>query len=115
PAAPVVTGDWRTIPDGVDPTLYTPTATVASDAPLVFLGRLDPIKGAHHAIAIARAAQRRLIIAGNRVTSGPDAGYFDAEIAPHIDGVHVDYVGPVNDTQKNTLLGGAAAFLMPIE
>jgi glycosyltransferase involved in cell wall biosynthesis len=115
PPAPAESGEWRTIPNSVDPSLYTATVSVPADAPLVFLGRLDPIKGAHHAIAIARAAGRRLIIAGNRVTTGPDAGYFDAQIAPHIDGVHVDYVGPVNDTQKNTLLGGAAAFLMPIE
>jgi len=115
PAAPVNTGDWRTIPNGVDTSLYTPTKSVPADAPLVFLGRLDPIKGAHHAIAIARLAGRRLIIAGNKVTAGPDAGYFDAEIAPHIDGDRVQYIGTVNDEQKNTLLGGAAAFLMPID
>ena len=115
PPAPAVSGEWRTIPNGVDASLYTPTTTVPADAPLVFLGRFDPIKGAHHAIAIARKAGRRLVMAGNKITSGPDAGYFDAEIAPHIDGVRVQYIGTVNDEQKNTLLGGAAAFLMPID
>ena len=58
----------------------------------MFLGRLDPIKGAHHAITIARAARRRLIIAGNQVTTGPDAGYFNARIAPHIDGEQIVFV-----------------------
>jgi len=108
-------GEWRTIFNGVDTTRYTCRPRVASDAPLMFLGRLDPVKGAHHAIAIARAARRRLIIAGNRVTDGPDAGYFDRVIAPQVDGDRVTYVGPVDDAAKNSWLGRAAALLMPIE
>jgi glycosyltransferase involved in cell wall biosynthesis len=107
-------GEWRTIFNCVDLATYTPRLFVPADAPLVFLGRLDPIKGAHDAIAIARGAGRRLVIAGNRVTDGPDAGYFDASIAPHVDDVRVRYVGPVDDAQKNQLLGEAAALLMPI-
>jgi glycosyltransferase involved in cell wall biosynthesis len=107
-------GEWRTIFNCVDVGTYSLASAVAADAPLVFLGRLDPIKGAHDAIAIARGAGRRLVIAGNRVTEGPDAGYFDARIAPHLDGDQVRYVGPVDDTQKNQLLGEAAALLMPI-
>ena len=107
-------GEWRTIFNCVDVATYTPRRSVAADAPLVFLGRLDPIKGAHDAIVIARGAGRRLVIAGNRVTQGPDAGYFDERIAPHLDDVRVRYVGPVDDAQKNQLLGEAAALLMPI-
>jgi glycosyltransferase involved in cell wall biosynthesis len=107
-------GEWRTIFNCVDITTYTLRPSVAADAPLIFLGRLDPIKGAHDAIAIARGAGRRLVIAGNRVTEGPDAGYFEERIEPQIDGDRVRYVGPVNDAQKNQLLGEAAALLMPI-
>jgi len=113
-AADGLGGEWRTIFNCVDVATYTPSCSVDADAPLVFLGRLDPIKGAHDAIAIARGAGRRLVIAGNRVTDGPDAGYFDEQIAPHVDGIHVRYVGPVDDAQKNQLLGAAAALLMPI-
>ena len=98
----------------MDIATYTPRDSVLPDAPLVFLGRLDPIKGAHDAIAIARGACRRLVIAGNRLSDGPDAGYFDARIAPHLDGVRVQYIGPVDDGQKNRLLGEAAALLVPI-
>ena len=86
PADARVGGEWRTIFNGVDTARYTCQPRVAPDAPLMFLGRLDPIKGAHHAIAIARAARRRLVIAGTRVVDGPDAGYFDRSIAPHVDG-----------------------------
>jgi glycosyltransferase involved in cell wall biosynthesis len=108
-------GEWRAIFNGVDVGRYTCQRAVAPDAPLMLLGRLDPIKGAHHAIAIARRAGRRLIIAGPPVTEGPDAGYFDSEIAPHVDGVRVEYIGSIDDAAKNRWLGGAAALLMPIE
>jgi glycosyltransferase involved in cell wall biosynthesis len=115
PADVRTSGEWRTIFNGVDTARYTCRPCVARDAPLMFLGRLDPIKGAHHAIAIAHAARRRLIIAGNRVAGGPDAGYFDRLIGPHVDGDRVTYVGPVDDAAKNIWLGQAAALLMPIE
>jgi glycosyltransferase involved in cell wall biosynthesis len=101
--------------NGVDIGKYDFVRRTATDAPLVFLGRLERFKGAHHAIAIARRARRRLIIAGNRVKNGPADDYFDREIAPKVDGADVIYLGPVDDTQKNTLLGYAAALLMPIE
>ena len=108
-------GRWRTIFNGVDLGRYTPVARVPDDAPLVFLGRLERIKGPHHAVAIARAAQRPLLLAGNVVSEGPDATFYHREIAPHVDGRRVRYVGAVDDGQKNALLGGAAALLMPIE
>jgi glycosyltransferase involved in cell wall biosynthesis len=110
---PAGSGDWRSIFNGVDLTRYTATASVAADAPLVFLGRLEPMKGAHHAIEIARRAGRRLIIAGNRVPSC--AQYFEREIAPHVDATRVAYVGAVDDGHKNMWLGQAGALLMPIE
>jgi len=111
---PALGGEWRTVFNCVDINTYKLRASVPADAPLVFLGRLDPIKGAHDAIAIARGANRRLVIAGNRVADGPDSRYFEERIAPHIDDVRVQYVGPVDDEQKNRLLGEAAGLLMPI-
>ncbi len=106
---------WRTVFNGVELDRYEFVAHVADDAPLVFLGRLDRIKGAHHAIAVARASGRRLVLAGPRTESGPDAAYFDREIAPHVDGKQVQWIGPVNDAEKSQLLGGAAALLMLID
>lgn len=108
-------GEWRTIFDGVELEKYDFVPFVPSDAPLVFLGRIEPIKGTHHAIAIAKAAKRKLVIAGNQVTTGPDGKYFDKEVAPHIDDDQIKYIGPVDDAQKNRLLGSAAALLMPID
>jgi glycosyltransferase involved in cell wall biosynthesis len=106
-------GQWHTIFNGVDVAKYACVPVVRPDAPLVFLGRLEMIKGPHHAIAIAKRCGRQLILAGNR-QEGADS-YFEQHIEPHIDGTRIRYIGPVNDEQKNTLLGGAAALLMPIE
>ncbi|MGH9346651.1 MAG: glycosyltransferase [Vicinamibacterales bacterium] len=107
--------EWRTVFNGVDLTRYTPVAQVPADAPLVFLGRIERIKGPHHAVAIARRAGRRLVIAGNIFRCHDDPGFYEREVAPHVDGDAVQYAGPVDDGQKNRLLGSAAALLMPIE
>jgi glycosyltransferase involved in cell wall biosynthesis len=105
----------RTVYNAVDTRLYTAVPSVPDDAPLVFLGRLEAIKGVHHAIAIARQAGRRLVIAGNRVDTPAGTEYFDREIKPYLDRGRVVYVGEVDDVQKDELLGRAAALLMPIE
>lgn len=112
-AAPGAHGRWHVVYNAVSLTRYSAVASVSPEAPLVFLGKLEPMKGAHSAIAIARAAQRRLVIAGNRAEQGPDAEYFERELAPHIDGRAVQYVGPVDDEQKDALLGSALALLFP--
>jgi glycosyltransferase involved in cell wall biosynthesis len=108
-------GRWQTIFNGVDLGTYPFVPAVPAGAPLVFLGRIEAIKGPHHAIAIARKAGRPLVIAGNVAPAGESAEYFAREIRPHVDGRQVTYVGPVDDVQKSRLLGGAAALLMPIE
>jgi glycosyltransferase involved in cell wall biosynthesis len=108
-------GRWEAIPNFVDLATFDFVPAVPADAPLVFLSRIEPIKGCHTAIAIAKASGRRLLIAGNRVETGTAAGYWDREIAPHLGRDGIEYVGTVNDTQKNTLLGSAAAMVVPIE
>lgn len=105
-------GRWHMVPNGVPLQTYTAKADVAPDAPLVFLGRIEEIKGPHLAIELARRLNRRLIIAGN-IPDGK-AGWVEGHIRPHVDGERVRMVGPVDDAQKNALLGKAAAFLMPI-
>ncbi len=105
-------GTWHLVPNGVPVESYDFRAEVAADAPLVFLGRIEEIKGPHLAIEVARRSGRRLVIAGN--IPNAHRAWFDEHVAPHVDGERVSYVGPVDDHQKNVLLGGAAAFLMPV-
>ena len=96
--------------NGVPLDTYTFQPEVDADAPLVFLGRIERIKGTHTAIEIANTSGRRLVIAGNV----SDDAYFEREVKPHLSD-RVEYIGPVDDIQKNELLGRALAFLMPIE
>ena len=108
-------GEWQPIHNCVALEKFTFRPTVKSDAPLVFLSRLERIKGVHTAIAIARKTGRRLIIAGNRVSSTEGEAYWQDEIVPHLSADNIEYVGAVDDVQKNELLGKAAAMLVPIE
>jgi glycosyltransferase involved in cell wall biosynthesis len=107
-------GEWRAIHNFVDMGLFQFQPETADDAPLVFLSRVERIKGAHTAIAVARRTGRRLIIAGNHADSGPELEYWTREIEPQLGG-QIEYVGPVDDDQKNALLGRAAAMIVPIE
>lgn len=108
-------GEWSVIYNCAVPERYPFNGAVDRDAPLVFLGRLDRIKGAHHAITVAERLKRRLIIAGNISPLAHEEEYFERELKPRIDGALVTYIGPVDDVAKKSLLGGAAALLMPIE
>lgn len=106
-------GKWYAIPNFVKLSDYTFSSEVADDAPLVFLSRIESIKGTHNAIEIAQKSKRKLIIAGN-ISEDAEA-YWETQIKPHIDGEQISYVGPVNDIQKNELLGQASAMVVPIE
>jgi glycosyltransferase involved in cell wall biosynthesis len=110
-AAPLA-GKWHVVPNGVPLESYDFRAEVEPDAPLVFLGRIEELKGPHLAIEIAKALGNKLVIAGN--VPPEHQTFFEERIRPHIDGEQIRYVGPVDDTEKNALLGGARAFLMPI-
>jgi glycosyltransferase involved in cell wall biosynthesis len=102
----------KTVYNGLDMAKYTFTCQVSDNAPLLFLGRIEFIKGTHIAINVAKKTGKKLIIAGN-VPAGNEL-YFNEQVKPHLND-DIKYVGPVNDEQKNTLLGNAAALLMPIQ
>lgn len=107
--------NWHVVYNGAPLATYQFQAQVGAEAPLVFLGRVQEIKGPHLAIEVAKRTGKSLIIAGNVPNDSPEhQKYFDEQIQPHIDDKQIQYVGPVNDEEKNQLLGNAAAFLMPI-
>jgi glycosyltransferase involved in cell wall biosynthesis len=105
-------GHWSAIPNCVPLDAYQARKAVAPDAPFVFLGRIEAIKGPHLAIEIARACGRPLVIAGP--IAPEHRAWAEAHVLAHVDGAAVRFIGPVNDAQKNELLGQAVAFLMPI-
>jgi glycosyltransferase involved in cell wall biosynthesis len=108
-------GAWHAIHNCVEMSKFDFQPSVSPNAPLVFLSRVERIKGAHAAIAVARRMGRRLLIAGNHGSSGEEGRYWESEILPHIGQGGIEYVGPVDDEQKNQLLGQAAAMIVPIE
>ncbi len=79
---------------------------------LLWIGRMTAEKGPHRAIAAARAAGVPLVLAG--VIQPGQQAFFDREVAPHIDGERVRFVGEVGGSVKRSLFAGARALLMPI-
>ncbi len=79
---------------------------------LLWIGRMTEVKGPHRAIAAARKAGVPLILAG--VIQPGQQAFFDREIAPHIDGGMVRFVGEVGGQIKRSLFASARALLMPI-
>ncbi len=110
-----VAGRWKTVYNAIDFSKYTLVETVAYDAPLMFLGRIERVKGCHTAIRIAIETGNRLMIGGNISPLDDEKKYFEEEICPFIDGKQIVFLGPLNDEQKSTYLGQSKALLFPIE
>lgn len=79
---------------------------------LLWVGRMDPIKGPHCAIEAARLAGRSLVLAGPVQPGQED--YFRELVEPHIDGRTVRYIGEIGGTAKLELFANAAGLLMPV-
>jgi glycosyltransferase involved in cell wall biosynthesis len=108
-------GQWHAIPNFVDTEFFEFSPKVSDDAPLVFLSRVESIKGAHIAIEVAKKTGRRLIVAGNHADSGEEHRYWHELIKPELGRNGVEYVGPVDDANKLNLLGSALAMIVPIQ
>jgi glycosyltransferase involved in cell wall biosynthesis len=79
---------------------------------VVFLGRMHPDKGAHRAIAAARAAGWRILLAA-KMWEADERRYFTERVEPLL-GSDAVYIGEVGGRRKLELLGGAHALLNPI-
>ncbi|MHB1467642.1 MAG: glycosyltransferase family 4 protein [Solirubrobacteraceae bacterium] len=79
---------------------------------LLWIGRMTAEKGPQRAIGAALAAGVPLVMAG--VIQPGQKAFFEAEVAPHIDGDRVRFVGEVGGAIKRSLFAGARALLMPI-
>jgi glycosyltransferase involved in cell wall biosynthesis len=78
---------------------------------LLFFGRIHQDKGTREALAIARACNKKLILAGII----QDRAYYDQYVASRIDNDKVVYIGSVGPAERNRLLGKACALLHPIQ
>lgn len=79
---------------------------------VLFIGRFNPDKGAHLAIDAARAAGRRILLAG-KLNEPAERDYFDREIRPRL-GRGVEYLGEADALTKRDLYAGAEALVFPV-
>lgn len=105
-----VTVDW-VIPNPVDLDEW-PFSAVKDDS-LLFMGRMDPDKGPDRAIAAAKAAGSRLILAGP--VQEDHREYFAADVAPMVDDDEIRYAGTVGGDERQRLFARSKGLLMPIE
>jgi glycosyltransferase involved in cell wall biosynthesis len=82
---------------------------------LVFLGRISPEKRPDRAIEIARDVGMKLVIAAK--VDSVDQAYYETAIAPliHANRGLVEYIGEVDEHEKDEVLGNAYAYLFPID
>ena len=99
----------KTIHHGIDIRQFD--FRLVPDDYLLFFGRIHDDKGPRQAIEIARACNKKLILAGII----QDQAYHDRYVAPHIDNDNVVYADSVGPAERNRLLGNACALLHPIQ
>ena len=104
--------NWSsTIHHGLPPDLFRFSAQDAGY--LAFLGRITPEKRPDRAIAIAKQSGTPLKIAAK--VDAVDREYFAREIEPLLDHPLIEFIGEIDDTQKNDFLGKALALVFPID
>jgi glycosyltransferase involved in cell wall biosynthesis len=109
---PLPTARWAgTVHHGLPRDLYRFQAK--SGEYLAFVGRISPEKRVDRAIEIARRSGRLLRIAAK--VDPADEAYYRQHIRPLMEHPLVEYVGELDDAQKNTFIGDAAAVLFPID
>ena len=107
------TGKWLTVYNAIDFSKYELRTEVDEQAPLMFLGRIEEVKGTHTAVKAALATNSKLLIAGN--IEPEHQSYYEEQVKPFVDGSQIKYLGTINDVQKNQFLGQAKALLFPIK
>jgi glycosyltransferase involved in cell wall biosynthesis len=80
---------------------------------LAFLGRISPEKRVDRAIEVARELDIPLKIAAK--IDPVDQEYFEHAVRPYLNSHNVEFVGEVNESEKNEFLGRALAYLFPID
>jgi glycosyltransferase involved in cell wall biosynthesis len=95
---------------GIDLSLYK--AGPGGGGYLMFIGRMSPDKGVHHAVRIAKKAGKQLLMS-TKMREENEIAYFDAEVRPLLDpGDEMPSEMPLE--RRIELLRGADAMLNPI-
>jgi glycosyltransferase involved in cell wall biosynthesis len=109
---PLPFANWvGTVPHGLPEDLYS--FRPDPEDYFVFIGRICQEKRPDRAIELAKRIGMPLKIAAK--VDKADEEYFEAQIKPLLNDSLIEFVGEVNEAQKNVLLGGAKALLFPID
>jgi glycosyltransferase involved in cell wall biosynthesis len=103
--------NWQgTIHHGLPRDLYSMHPHVGTY--LAYLGRIAPGRGVEYAIEVARRTDMPIRIAAK--VDSADQGYFE-RIAPLFEHPLVEYVGEIDDAEKDDFLGEAYALICPYD
>jgi len=109
---PLPEANWvSTVYHGLPANLYT--FNEKGGDYLVYVGRISPEKKIDSAITIATKAGIPLKIAAK--VDKVDSEYFEEKIKPLLKNPLVEFLGEINDREKNELIGSALAFLHPVD
>jgi len=103
--------DWTVIYHGMS--FRPPPRPDVPGEDFCFVGRMSPEKGFPDAIEVARLTGRRLMVAAKRPTRQIEIDYHDAVIRPLLDRADVTIVGELSDTDRDQLVAGSRASLVP--
>jgi len=79
---------------------------------VLFIGRMSPDKAAHLAIDAARAAGRRIVLAG-KLQEPLEQAYFESEVQPRL-GNDAEFIGEADMAAKQELYSTAHCLVFPI-
>jgi glycosyltransferase involved in cell wall biosynthesis len=109
---PLAQARWcATVHHGLRPDLYT--FHPRPQDYFAFVGRISPEKRLDRAIEIALACNTRLRVAAK--VDPADQLYFERHIRHRMRHPLVEWVGEIDDAQKNDFIGNARALLFPID
>lgn len=109
---PLPWANWAsTVYHGLPKDLYS--YHPASGDYLAFVGRLTPEKRPDQAIEAAKRAGIPLRIAAK--VDPVDQAYFEEVIQPLLDHPLIEYIGEINDAEKDEFMGNAYALLAPFD
>jgi len=101
-----------TVHNGIDVSRFHPRPSPGDY--LAFLGRISPEKGPVRAVEIAERVGIRLVVAAK--VDPADREYYETVVAPLFRRSRlVEFIGEVDEQGKDELLGGAYAYLFPID
>jgi glycosyltransferase involved in cell wall biosynthesis len=106
--------DWRgTVYHGLPENLYSFSPAPGREPYLAFVGRMSREKRVDRAIKIALASGIDLRIAAK--VDPTEREYYERYLEPLIDEPGIEFIGEIDDSEKNDFLGNALALLFPID